>query len=102
MTTGTRVLLASRPVGEPAESNFRIEEMPVPTPGAGEMLLRTLWLSLDPYMRGRMSDAPSYATPVAIGQVMEGRTVSEGVASNCDGFGAGDLVLSPHGWQAHA
>ena len=56
--------------------------MPVPQPGPGEMLLRTLWLSLDPYMRGRMSDAPSYATPVAIGQVMEGRTVSEVVASN--------------------
>ena len=76
--------------------------MPVPTPGPGEMLLRTLWLSLDPYMRGRMSDAPSYAAPVAIGQVMEGRTVSEVVASNLDGFAAGDIVLSPNGWQTHA
>src|SRR5476649_2925898 len=76
--------------------------MPVPTAGAGQMLLRTLWLSLDPYMRGRMSDAPSYATPVAIGQVMEGRTVSEVVASNCDGFAAGDIVFSPNGWQSHA
>ena len=66
------------------------------------MLLRTLWLSLDPYMRGRMSDAPSYAKPVAIGQVMEGRTVSEVVMSNRDGFAAGDIVLSPHGWQTHA
>ncbi len=64
---GQRVLLAARPVGEPKEGDFRIEGMPVPTPGPGEMLLRTLWLSLDPYMRGRMSDAPSYATPVAIG-----------------------------------
>ena len=63
-TTGKRIVLAARPVGEPKESDFRIEEMPVPTPGPGEMLLRTLWLSLDPYMRGRMSDAPSYATPV--------------------------------------
>jgi NADPH-dependent curcumin reductase CurA len=100
--TGKRVLLAARPVGEPKESDFRIDEMPVPEPRAGEMLLRTLWLSLDPYMRGRMSDAPSYAKPVEIGGVMEGRTVSEVVTSNRDGFAAGDIVLSPHGWQTHA
>jgi NADPH-dependent curcumin reductase CurA len=99
---GTRILLAARPAGEPKESDFRIEEMAVPAPGPGEMLLRTLWLSLDPYMRGRMSDAPSYAKPVEIGQVMEGRTVAEVVASNKDGFAAGDIVLSPHGWQTHA
>jgi NADPH-dependent curcumin reductase CurA len=102
VTAGKRVLLAARPVGEPKESDFRIENMPVPTADAGEMLLRTLWLSLDPYMRGRMSDAPSYATPVAIGQVMEGRTVSEVVASNLDGFAKGDIVFSPNGWQTHA
>jgi len=102
VTAGKRVLLAARPVGEPKESDFRIESMPVPTAGAGQMLLRTLWLSLDPYMRGRMSDAPSYATPVAIGQVMEGRTVSEVVASNLAGFAKGDIVFSPNGWQTHA
>src|SRR5262249_39790194 len=102
MTSAQRIVLASRPVGEPKESDFRIEEMPVPTPGAGEMLLRTLYLSLDPYMRGRMSDAPSYAKPVEVGQVMEGRTVAEVVISNRDGFAAGDIVLSPHGWQTHA
>jgi NADPH-dependent curcumin reductase CurA len=102
MTTGTRVLLAARPSGEPSESDFRIEQMPVPAPGPGEMLLRTLWLSLDPYMRGRMSDAPSYAAPVAIGQVMEGRTVSEVLASNLEGYAQGDIVLSPSGWQTHA
>ena len=68
MDAGKRILLAARPVGEPKETDFRIEEMPVPQPGPGEMLLRTLWLSLDPYMRGRMSDAPSYAAPVAIGR----------------------------------
>jgi NADPH-dependent curcumin reductase CurA len=102
MTKGTRVLLASRPLGEPTETNFRIEQMPVPSPGAGEMLLRTLWLSLDPYMRGRMSDAPSYAAPVQVGQVMEGRTVSEVIASNLDGYKPGDIVLSPSGWQTHA
>ena len=102
MAAGKRVLLAARPVGEPKDSDFRIEEMPVPTPGAGEMLLRTLYLSLDPYMRGRMSDAPSYATPVAIGQVMEGRTVSEVLSSNLEGFAAGDIVFAPSGWQTHA
>lgn len=102
MSTGKRILLASRPVGEPSESDFRLEDMAVPTPGAGQMLLRTLWLSLDPYMRGRMSDAPSYATPVAIGQVMEGRTVSEVVVSSLDGYASGDIVLSPSGWQTHA
>src|SRR5215217_888979 len=101
-TTGKRIVLAARPVGEPNESDFRIEDMPVPTPGVGEMLLRTLWLSLDPYMRGRMSDAPSYATPVGIGQVMEGRTVSEVMASNNQGFAVGDIVFSPNGWQTHA
>src|SRR5450756_2202516 len=100
--TAQRIVLASRPVGEPTLDNFRLEELPTPQPGPGQMLLRTLWLSLDPYMRGRMSDAPSYATPVAIGQVMEGRTVSEVVASNLDGFAAGDIVFSPNGWQTHA
>ena len=86
-----------------SQSDFRLEEMPVPQPGPGEMLLRTLWLSLDPYMRGRMSDAPSYAKPVAIGEVMEGGTVSEVVASNIDGFAAGrhrarpDRLADPRG-----
>ena len=68
---GKRIVLASRPVGEPKPSDFRLEDCPVPTPGAGEVLLRTIWLSLDPYMRGRMSDGPSYAQPVPIGGVME-------------------------------
>ncbi len=102
MTAGTRIVLAARPVGEPKESDFRIEAMPVPAPGPGQMLLRTLWLSLDPYMRGRMSDAPSYAKPVEIGGVMEGRTVSEVVASRLDGYAPGDIVFSMNGWQTHA
>jgi NADPH-dependent curcumin reductase CurA len=102
MAAGKRVLLAARPIGEPKESDFRIEDVPIPTPGPGAMLLRTLYLSLDPYMRGRMSDAPSYATPVAIGHVMEGRTVSEVVSSKLDGFTAGDIVFAPSGWQTHA
>jgi NADPH-dependent curcumin reductase CurA len=97
-----RIVLASRPVGEPKPENFRQEEFAVPAPTPGELLLRTLWLSLDPYMRGRMSDAPSYAAPVAIGQVMEGGAVSEVVASNNDGYKPGDIVLGHTGWQTHA
>ncbi len=97
-----RIVLASRPVGEPKPGDFRLEEYPVPQPGSGEVLLRTKWLSLDPYMRGRMSDAPSYAKPVGIGEVMEGGTVSEVVASNNDRFARGDIVLGHTGWQTHA
>jgi NADPH-dependent curcumin reductase CurA len=97
-----RVVLASRPVGEPKASDFRIEEYTAPVPGPGEVLLRTIWLSLDPYMRGRMSDGPSYAQPVPIGGVMEGGTVSEVIASNNPGFAKGDIVLSRAGWQTHA
>jgi NADPH-dependent curcumin reductase CurA len=100
--TARRIVLASRPVGEPKPSDFRLEEFAVPQPGPGEVLLRTLWLSLDPYMRGRMSDAPSYAKPVGIGEVMEAGTVSEVAASNNDRFAKGDVVLSRAGWQTHA
>jgi NADPH-dependent curcumin reductase CurA len=99
--TARRVVLASRPVGEPKASDFRLEEFPVPQAGPGQMLLKTKWLSLDPYMRGRMSDAPSYAKPVGIGEVMEGGTVSEVVASNSDKYRNGDIVLSRAGWQTH-
>ena len=97
--TTERIVLASRPVGEPTLDNFRLEELPIPQPGPGQMLLRTLWLSLDPYMRGRMSDAPSYAKPVGIGDVMEGGTVSEVVASNVPRFAKGDIVVGHTGWQ---
>ncbi len=97
-----RVVLVSRPIGEPKASDFRIEEYAPPSPGEGQVLLRIIWLSLDPYMRGRMSDAPSYATPVPIGGVMEGGTVSEVIASNNPGFAKGDIVVSRAGWQTHA
>src|ERR1043165_3600317 len=100
--TARRIVLASRPVGEPKPSDFRLEEFPVPQPGRGEMLLKTKWLSLDPYMRGRMSDAPSYAKPVGIGELMEGGTVNEVIASNNDSYKAGDIVLAHTGWQTHA
>jgi hypothetical protein len=100
--TGHRIVLASRPNGEPAANDFRLEEFTVPEPGPGQMLLRTLWLSLDPYMRGRMSDAPSYAAPVEIGGVMEGGTVSDVVASHVPGFHVGDTIVGRTGWQTHA
>ena len=74
--TNRRLVLASRPHGAPVADNFRLEEHPVPAPAEGQLLLRTIWLSLDPYMRGRMSDAPSYSPPVDIGAVMVGGTVS--------------------------
>ena len=97
-----RVVLASRPHGEPGPSNFRLEDFAVPKPGEGEVLLRTIWLSLDPYMRGRMNDGPSYAAPVPVDGVMEGGTVCEVIASNNPGFKAGDIVLAHAGWQTHA
>jgi len=100
--TAERIVLASRPVGEPTLDNFRLEQLPIPQPGPGQMLLRTLWLSLDPYMRGRMSDAPSYAKPVGIGEVMEGGAVSEVVTSNVNRFAKGDIVVGRTGWQTYA
>src|SRR4030088_621898 len=102
MSEAKRVVLASRPVGEPKPSDFRIEDHALPTPGEGQVLLRTVWLSLDPYMRGRMNDVPSYAAPVPIGREMEGGTVCEVIASNNPGFAKGDIVLSRAGWQTHA
>ena len=97
-----RILLNSRPLGAPAAENFRLEEAPVPVPATGQVLLRTLYLSLDPYMRGRMSDAPSYAPPVAIGAVMLGGTVSRVEISLHPNYHPGELVLSFNGWQEYA
>src|SRR5256886_13062675 len=102
MAQAKRVVLASRPVGEPKASDFRIEDYTLPTPGEGQVLLRTVWLSLDPYMRGRMSEGPSYAAPVPIGGVMEGGTVCEVIASNNPSVAKGDIVLAHTGWQTHA
>lgn len=98
---GKRIILAERPVGMPDERHLKLESMPIPSPGNGEMLLRTLYLSLDPYMRGRMSAAKSYVKPVEVGTVMEGGTVCEVVESNLDGFSPGEFVLAPNGWQTH-
>jgi NADPH-dependent curcumin reductase CurA len=101
-THNRRIVLKSRPQGAPTAGNFRIESGPVPKPSAGQVLLRTLYLSLDPYMRGRMSDAPSYAAPVAIDDVMVGSTVSRVEASLNNDFKIGDLVLAASGWQDYA
>jgi hypothetical protein len=97
-----RIVLARRPQGAPVPDDFRLEEAAVPHPGEGEVLLRTLWLSLDPYMRGRMSDAPSYSPPTPIGGVMTGGAVSRVLESRHAGFRPGDLVVGYTGWQDHA
>jgi NADPH-dependent curcumin reductase CurA len=96
-----RIVLASRPKGEPLQENFRLESLPIPAPGQDQVLLKTVWLSLDPYMRGRMSDGPSYAAPVQIGEVMGARTVSEVVESKSDALKTGDIVLCDAGWQEY-
>ena len=97
-----RIVLADRPVGRPCPSDFRFEHAAVPEASDGQVVLRILYLSLDPYMRGRMSDAKSYAAPVAIGQVMEGGTVAEVLESRHPTFKPGDIVLSHSGWQSYA
>src|SRR6202049_5197965 len=92
-----QILLASRPEGEPKTGNFKSADSELREPGEGEMLLKTLWLSLDPYMRGRMSAAKSYAKPVEPGEPMVGGTVSEVVASKHPDFKPGDIVLGSAG-----
>jgi NADPH-dependent curcumin reductase CurA len=101
-TLNQRVLLAARPSGLPRPDNFNIVQEAVPEPADGQLLLEILWLSLDPYMRGRMDDAKSYAKPVGIGEVMEGGTVARVIASRHPGFAVGDIVLSHSGWQRFA
>lgn len=98
----TQIRLAARPVGEPQDSDFETTVRTLPDLKDGQVLLRTVYLSLDPYMRGRMSAAKSYAQPVEIGDVMVGGTVCEVVESRADGRQAGDLVLAYTGWQTHA
>ncbi|KAF1048659.1 MAG: NADPH-dependent curcumin reductase [Herbaspirillum frisingense] len=101
-TVNRRIVLASRPAAAPTADNFRLEEVAIPTLEDGQLLLRAEWLSLDPYMRGRMSDAPSYAPSVEIGAVMTGGTVSRVAASRHPGFHEGDLVMAYTGWQEYA
>ncbi|OCQ23722.1 NADP-dependent oxidoreductase [Pseudoalteromonas luteoviolacea] len=94
-----QITLAARPNGAPIQSDFKLVESPVPTPADGEMLLRTRYLSLDPYMRGRMNDAKSYADPVGLGEVMVGGSICQVEISNHADFEQGDLVVAFGGWQ---
>jgi len=97
-----RIVLNERPNGIPDENTLRLETSPMPAAGTGEMLLRTEYLSLDPYMRGRMNDAKSYAEPVKVGEVMTGQVVAVVESSDVSGYETGDYVLSGSGWQDYA
>ena len=97
-----RIVLARRPQGAPVSADFRLETTPVPEPSEGQVLLRTEYLSLDPYMRGRMSDAPSYADPVQVDEVMVGGTVCQVESSRHPDYKAGQWVLGFSGWQDYA
>lgn len=96
-----RIVLASRPEGWVVPENFRLEKTPTPVPGEGEVLVKNLWLSLDPYMRGRMSDTRSYAKGVDIGELMVGQTAGEVVESRNKNLKVGDHVLTQLGWQLY-
>lgn len=100
--TNRRIVLSERPNGLPDGNTLQLDEAPVPQAADGQMLLRTVYLSLDPYMRGRMNDSKSYATPVGIGEVMTGQVVAEVVSSSVNGFSVGDHVLHGSGWQDYA
>jgi NADPH-dependent curcumin reductase CurA len=102
MSTATEIRLASRPEGVPTHDNFEIVDTEVPAPGAGQILVRNLIMSVDPAMRGRMRDVKSYAPPFKVGEVMGGGAVGEVVESNVDDVKPGDHVLHQAGWRTHA
>jgi NADPH-dependent curcumin reductase len=102
VTAATQVRLARRPQGEPDDGTFAVTHDPVPEPADGQLLLRVVYVSLDPYVRGRMSDAPSYAAPMEVGDVIVGGTVCEVVESRHPDYRPGEMVLSYSGWQTHA
>jgi NADPH-dependent curcumin reductase CurA len=101
-TMNRQFILAARPEGLPKESDFRLVETPLPGPGEGQVLVRTDYLSVDPYMRGRISEAKSYAEPVALGQVMVGGTVGTVLESRHADYRSGDTVVGYWGWQEYA
>jgi NADPH-dependent curcumin reductase CurA len=96
------IILKRRPTGAPGMADFDIEEDAIPTPGAGEVVTRTIWLSIDPYMRGRLREEQTYAVAIGIGEVMTGETVGEVIASNHHDFTVGDIAVGARGWQTHA
>ena len=100
--TNVKVVLKSRPTGMPEEENFDIVSVPADEPGDNQMLVKTLWLSLDPYMRGRMSDRESYAKPLELGEVITGGIVGEVVESKNPDYPVGTIVSAMHGWQSYA
>jgi hypothetical protein len=102
MPVNRQIVLRSRPIGAPRPADFALVETPLPRPGDGQVLCRTIYLSLDPYMRGRISAARSYARSVELGQVIVGGTVSEVVESRASGLAPGDIVLGYDGWQEYA
>lgn len=97
-----QIVLAARPKGRPTLDNFRLEKVPVPAMPRGGLLLRVIYLSLDPYMRGRMDDRKSYAQPVGVGEVITAQSICEVMQSDHSGYKAGDIVLAPTGWRTHA
>src|ERR1700687_4528827 len=101
-TPNRRIVLRRHPVGMPKPDDFDLVESPLPSPEDGEVLCRTIYLSLDPYMRGRISGVRSYAQPVEAGQVIVGATVGEVIESKHAGLARGDIVLGYDGWQSHA
>src|ERR1051325_1865492 len=94
--------LKSRPSGTPTEDNFELKELSLPPLADGMVRVRNSWLSVDPYMRGRMNDVKSYVPPFQVGEPMEGGAIGEVVESNADGFARGDLVLHMAGWRDEA
>ena len=103
MTThGRQIVLAARPKGKPELIDFRLEDTAVPTPARGQLLLEVLYLSLDPYMRGRMNEGRSYAMPLPIGEVMTGEAVARVLVSNHSQYAKGDVVTAQTGWRTHA
>ncbi len=100
--TGSEIQLAARPHGEPTESDFRLAQADVSDPGPGEVLIRNTWVSVDPYMRGRMNDVESYVPPFELDAPLDGGAVGEVVASGDEGFAEGDTVLHGLGWREYA
>jgi NADPH-dependent curcumin reductase CurA len=101
-TSSREIQLAARPHGEPRPSDFRLVDVELPDPGEGELLVRNTYMSVDPYMRGRMNDVKSYVPPFQLGHALEGGAVGEVVASAADGYAVGDVVVHQLGWREHA
>jgi NADPH-dependent curcumin reductase CurA len=99
MTTSREIRLKSRPVGTPVADNFELATVELPAPGAGEVQVRNHWMTVDPYMRGRMNDVKSYSPPFALGEAMQGGAVGEVITSNDPSLAVGDLVQSMYGWR---